>query len=523
MKIFSLRSIRSRIFFLLIVFSIILTSFFLSAFYIFSRNIFLRMKKNEAQNFANLLAVNVAPFIAINDLNKIEETLEVLSKHPSLNEIKIFGILGEELVNKKFNESKKKIWVISEIKSEDQVLGGISLSFDYPKEEKIIYVFLTLAFLSSFVFVFITILLTQRASIKVLNPLFKVINLMEDFSKKRGDLSVSIKSDSAYEIDRLAGAFNNFKETIREIVLKIIKVSTQSKDESEFINTTFNDFRNQFEEITKMTQEIAEIIQLQSETLLTLQNKINNMKEIFDDIILKLEEHRKHTEILFKEVEKGKERVKNSELILTSMIESLKEFSKLIEDFKNTNEILLETSEKIEDFSQQINILALNVTIESSHLKEARQFSVLSHEIREISERVRKFNEDSKKRYREITSHITNFISFMTEFRQNTISELNKVSETLKTFTEIEDKARKIHKFIFEINEKVIHTRELVKELTSSSEEISKKGENIASSTEEISAGMQEINTISQSIKDKVNEVNTLIYELFNLVHTFKV
>ncbi|MCL9781943.1 methyl-accepting chemotaxis protein [Vibrio sp. S4M6] len=208
----------------------------------------------------------------------------------------------------------------------------------------------------------------------ITSPLRKTVKAMRNLSKGEGDLTQRLPEDGGPELSELSRSFNQFVESIQNI-MKTIKdvgdhVSTSSIQVSDSI-------KNIDSSLGRQKADVDELATSMNGMLATVEDVTARTVEANEASSLAMAEAHGSQSIIQKnvsEAERLSEEIRSARDVVT----------KLSEDAKNVDTVL----EVIRGVAEQTNLLALNAAIESARAGEhGRGFAVVADEVRTLSVR----------------------------------------------------------------------------------------------------------------------------------------
>ncbi len=297
---------------------------------------------------------------------------------------------------------------------------------------------------------------------KIIAKMSSVFNQVSE-----GNLNVTCEITSNDDIGNLSSSINNMVSNLKKLIQQIEegnkKLQKYSTDLYENSKTT-----------TAETNDIKSKITTLSDTIFNQNEKTDNSYHVMSEIASGIEHIATSTSYIsdsshstMKSTEKGNQLMHNSieqmNVIESKVKDNLLTFKKV----KDESKIIWNVVDVIDNMASQINLLALNASIESAKAGEyGRGFAVVSDEIRKLSEQTSESVNSIVKQIESLQVHIDNS-------EKDLLSLNDEIGYGLKISTETEKLFTSILGQITNVSEQILDISASIEEIYSGSAEVS--------------------------------------------------
>ncbi|KAE9635466.1 HAMP domain-containing protein [Defluviitalea raffinosedens] len=336
-----------------------------------------------------------------------------------------------------------------------------------------------------------------------------------------GDLTGDdIIIDSDDELKILADSFNQMKNNIKNIGMRVHEVCSNLAVLAEQLNKSIEQFANGSRQIAEATEETA---------------KGAEDQVIHANISTKIAES-VHKE-LRKIAARSQQIIKLSDCSNVLTQEGMGSIHNFIQKIDGINVVMkrialqmdglnkksceIETSiQSIGQIAEQTNLLALNASIEAVRAGEAgKGFSVVASEVKKLAEETEKVTKGVIYAISGIRSETMSISETIAEGMKEVSNAVCFIKDADDSFKNIEASNETVYKEVKEISKSIDDLLQNVDKLSKASKEITHIAELVAASSEEVAASTQEQ---SESLREMVLNSNTLTKQAEALEETIK-
>lgn len=423
--------------------------------------------------------------------------------------------------------------------------GNVGLIIEVPESEVFAGMYRTYA--STLIVIVVAALaisvVTFFIILRLTNPLGEVAQAFEELASGAGDLTRRIEGRGALEIQRIAAGFNNFLETLRNLVFEIGGTAQELGTTSQELAATSEESTAIAGQVTQGTHQISRAAQDAAASASNAASSINDLASAvealaqgvsrqsesvdmvhgalaeLDQAIAEIREAVSLVQSVSAENEQvagaGASTVRNLIGQIDMVAKRLQEAALGVERLGQASENIGNIAGVISDIADQTNLLALNATIEAARAGEhGRGFAVVADEVRKLAQRSLGEAKNIDGLVKEVTKAISQVVKLMNasqdEIARGTdlassasqaLSNLEKSVSGLRdtigrlsgTFERFDAAVRRVKEATADITRVVEENISVNAEMAERASRVSGLVENIAAATEESSAATQEL------------------------------
>ncbi|MEK1830420.1 HAMP domain-containing methyl-accepting chemotaxis protein [Priestia megaterium] len=357
--------------------------------------------------------------------------------------------------------------------------------------------------------------------LSILKPLQLLNNQLKNIAKGEGDLTAKIKLKNKDEFRELGNNFNDFTDSLKEMIIKITDSSQHLVVSSEQLSASAN-------QTTAATQTVATAIQQIASGAEHSVEKITDNNIFLNEIEQEVMETFDRTAELnalsintAQEAEEGNGSVQKNLKQMEYIAESVAESNKVIQSLAERSQEVDNVSHIIGGIAEQTNLLALNAAIEAARAGEqGRGFALVASEVRNLAEQSHLSSKQISDLIMNIQDDIKRSVQTMEQVFKNTAFGLTTSEETSQRFNQILSHVREMAPRLESVVNHIEHVQkrldvfksnsDVISEITTENSEVS---EEVAASTQQQLASMEETIVASESLLKMAEELKLLVHK----------
>lgn len=338
-------------------------------------------------------------------------------------------------------------------------------------------------------------LLSIYTSRKITKPIKLLTNMTETLAD--GDLaSACIDIESKDETGILVNGVRRLAENLKDILLKIKKISGTLTGSTENILATFEVLHGNISDQKKQLEMIGA----------TSAQVDNSLTNVSGNIVKSLDLSNQ----ALQSASNGREIVDNTIDKMLGISNDINHIGKVIEKLsessKNIGKILL----VINDIAEETNLLALNAAIEAARAGEyGRGFAVVADEVKKLSENT-------------IVS-INSIQKLITDLQQNTKAVTEVVMQTIKQTEGVVNHSKESKESLKQIVDSSEAATNMIRNIATATEEQASLLHEMVNNTEKVIGIADEVQTQSAEVKRVASLLNEIVESLNIELRRFKI
>lgn len=206
----------------------------------------------------------------------------------------------------------------------------------------------------------------------IIKPVVDIKERVENLASNEGDLTVKLVVNQHEELILLAAGFNKFTEKLRQMVIDLQSIASESFEQSSLTSTA--------------AQHIRSKVSIQHHEIDSVVTAINQLSATANEVARSSESAALTTNNANLKVKASEQGIQQATLAVERMTEQINSAKQSIGDVATKSNDITQILDVIRSIAEQTNLLALNAAIEAARAGEqGRGFAVVADEVRALA------------------------------------------------------------------------------------------------------------------------------------------
>lgn len=331
---------------------------------------------------------------------------------------------------------------------------------------------------------------------KLIAPLNSVGRALKEIASGDGDLTKTIEIKQRDEVGVVAGHFNRFTKTLRELLRQTTQQAQLVSDASSHLSKVSRETNSEIQQEKIQVENVTSAITEMAGTVLEISRNASATSNAADDA--EKQTSLGHT--------LSTEAMNEMNALSDNMEEAVNVVSNLSDESNNIGAVV----DVINSIAEQTNLLALNAAIEAARAGESgRGFAVVADEVRTLASRTTDSTNDIRNMVERLQSISNSAKSVMTSGQQQTQQGVQKTKQVREALDAISDAITRV--------------QDQSHQIAVATEEQSVVAENVNESMQSITDLVDNTAVHAGELADDAQQLSDTSTELNNIVNQFKI
>ncbi|KAB2881276.1 methyl-accepting chemotaxis protein [bacterium] len=294
------------------------------------------------------------------------------------------------------------------------------------------------------------------------------------------------------EVGRLTRSMNNFLSSFRDVLIDVVDASRAVATSSKEISASTETMATNAREQSLHTNGITSAVEEMSKTVYEISHNASSAKEM----ALHAQSSATQGAQVIDETAEG----------ISKMVGMIKQSTDVVNSLSDSSGKIGKILNIIEDITKQINLIALNASIEATKAGErGKGFAVVADEIKKLAERTTHSTAEINEMIVKIQTNVSEAVNLMARTREKADSAITLSHDAKSSLKEISEVFQEVTQMVAQIAVSS-HQQSIT------SDQIADNIKIINQSTQQVAAGIQEIaksadyfKTLTDSMQKRVN------------------
>ncbi|MBL7996175.1 methyl-accepting chemotaxis protein [bacterium] len=305
-------------------------------------------------------------------------------------------------------------------------------------------------------------------------------------------INTVFKVDRHDEIGQLTRSMNNFLSSFRDILIDVFDASRAVATSSKEISASTDTMATNAREQSLHTNGITSAVEEMSKTVYEISHNASSAKEM----ALHAQSSATQGSLVIDETAEG----------ISKMVGMIKQSTDVVNSLSDSSGKIGKILNIIEDITKQINLIALNASIEATKAGEkGKGFAVVADEIKKLAERTTHSTAEISEMIIKIQTNVSEAVNLMARTREKADSAITLSHDAKSSLKEISEVFQEVAQMVARIAVSS-HQQSIT------SDQIADNIKIINQSTQQVATGIQEIaksaeyfKTLTDSMQKRVN------------------
>lgn len=325
----------------------------------------------------------------------------------------------------------------------------------------------------------------------IAKPLRQVSAGLKEISEGEGDLTRELTVTSRDETGLLAGYFNAFIRSIRQLVKQIMAAGAG--------------MRTSAQQAANFSKDLHDVAQRQTQAVELVSTAFNEMVATANEVASLCAAAAKAADGSQALVNQGKVDIQSTVMSVGLLAQQITEAVSSIQQLEMDSQSITAILDTIRGIAEQTNLLALNAAIEAARAGEqGRGFAVVADEVRALAQRTQGSTQ-------EIAALVDQLLERTKEVSLRMQRSLEASEQTVKVTQSVDDSFTGIYQSVTEIHDMNIQIAAATEEQHQVAEDINQNIQKVHDDTRLLNDVAGQANTNAQEMSDAAEALNQMV------------
>jgi methyl-accepting chemotaxis protein len=335
-----------------------------------------------------------------------------------------------------------------------------------------------------------------------------------------GDLTQRMATESESEaMRRIAENFNEMMAQLEQTVAEVQSFADSVSNATERVADSTDEVRATAEGVSQSVQEITDGSLDQTEQINTATSEMNNLSATIQEIASSVTGVAETSEHAAERGIQGRENGEQAVEVMETIEDQTDRTVETIEDLDEMMQQIRDIVELIDGIADEVNILALNASIEAAHADgDGDGFAVVADEIKSLATETQEATEEVTSVIEEIEDQTSASVEEMRDTQERVDEGVDAVEETVdaieETVTAIQSANDGVQEIDRATDEQASSTQSVVAmidEVADISEDTAAEAESVAAAAEEQASALNQVSTSVNSVAGRSQDLRELL------------
>ncbi|BCS81416.1 methyl-accepting chemotaxis protein [Anaerocellum diazotrophicum] len=354
-----------------------------------------------------------------------------------------------------------------------------------------------------------------------LSQVEKMADQLSHFDLSKTDELKTISSD---EIGKVMDAFITMSKNLKDMIKQIKDVASSVLDAAKELTSASSEIANVSEQIALAISDVAKGSSEQASSIEKSSEKLSSLSNSVQSIYEKMKEAYFSVQAVHQTINDGQELILSQEQNMNRVKEIWQDVQNIMTRFSEMSNEIVKITSFITNLSKEINLLALNASIEASRAGEAgKGFMVVANEIRKLSEQTSTSAKQIGILLKDIYQNIQTISNQFEVFNKSLETQDNITKQTKEVYLQILQFSKDLIEMINNVTKSAEIASSSISIISQEIANIASIAQETAAATQQTAASTEEQTATAQTIASTMKNLENLAQQMAKKVEIFKI